>query len=230
MTSISQPAIPTQISSNQASSQQTTAPAPSSSSATSHGRTVSQAAGSAAAKSSYASATKKPFSPPPGPSTSSTQHGTSDTNSSVNGKVAIPPAVPAVGTPTIVNGNTPTSSSGGSGDLGQKPSVTISASGPQQYAQNGASVGAKSSSGIQFGSYNRDGSPRVMNASLQQPNHSSASLGVHNLSNPRITSPANSPSPIPQPPASGGKPPSHGQNLSVNFGNSGANDPNVSSA
>lgn len=228
MTSISQPVVPNQLPSS--ASQQPSAPA--------HSRASSQAAGSGAAgnKTSYASATKKPFSPPPAssgsnqPPTSPAQHGKSGTTSPINGKMAIPPAVPTVGTSTVVNGNTLTSSSSGAGDLGRKPSVTISASGPPQYAQNGASVGVKgpAGSGIQFGSYNPDGSPRITNATLPHAQQSSSSLGVHNSSNPRITSPANSPSPIPQPPASGGKPPSHGQNLSVSFGNSGGPDQNVS--
>lgn len=204
MTSISQPAVPSQISSN--ASQQPSAPTHSPS-PSSVGRVPSQPAG----RSNYTGSARKPFSPPPG------QYGS---DPAVNGKVAVP-AVPAV-----VNGNPGTS---GQGDVSRKPSVTISASGPQQYAQNGATISGRppGSSGIQFGSYNADGSPRLPHASPHQSAHVASSLGVHSMSNPRVISPANSPSPIPQPAASGGKPPSHGHNISVSFGNSGGSDANV---
>ena len=233
MTSISQPAISPQVPSNASS---TVAPTHSPS-ASSAGRTPSQAAGTASAKSSYASATKNPSSYPPAPSGSTTpaagsaQQNKNDTSSPVNGKVAIPPAVPAVGGPNIINGNTPATSASGKGDHMRKPSVTISAAGAPQNIPNGVSIAGKSSAGSQitFGQmYNADGSPRSMNAIPHQPDQSGSSLGVNNPANPRVTSPANSPSPIPQPSASGGKPPSHGHNGSVNFGSFNPSGANVS--
>ena len=113
----------------------------------------------------------------------------------------------------------------------RKPSVTISATGAPPNIPNGVSIAGKSSAGsqIKFGQiYNADGSPRAMNATPHQPDQSGSSLGVDNSANPRITSPANSPSPIPQPSASGGKPPSHGHSGSVNFGSFNPSGANVS--
>lgn len=230
MTSISQPVLPPQASNN---ASQIVAPAHSPS-ASQSGRTPQSAAGSASAsaKTSYANATRKTFSPPPASGNSSTlagartQHGISDAESSVNGKVAIPPAVPQVGNPAIVNGNTPVSSSSGKGDHSRNVSVTMNAAGAP-YAQNGATVPGKSAAaiGIQFGA----NSPATANATLQ-PAHSSNSLAVNSPSNPRLISPQTSPSPIPQPPASGGRPPSslHGQSNSLSFGALGGADGNVS--
>ena len=241
MTSISQPVLPPQASNNAV---QTVASVPSPSASTS-GRAPPQAAGtaSATAKTSYASATKKTFSPPSasgsappqGPlgGSTSAQHGKPEISTSVNGKVVVPPAVPAVGPPTIVNGNTPTSSHSGLGDHGRKPSVTISAAGASGYTLNGGPAVGKPASGnsIQFGSHpNATGSPSAPN-SIQPPVQSSNSLAVAPSSNPRLVSPQTSPSPIPQPPASGGgRPPSslHGANNSVSFGNFGGSDANVS--
>ena len=233
MTSISQSTISPQVPSNPSS---TVAPALSPS-ASSAGRAPSQAAGTASAKTSYASATRNPSSHPPTssgsttPAVGSAPQTKNDTSSPVNAKVAIPPAVPAVGGPGIVNGNTPIGSTSGKGDHMRKPSVTISAAGAPPNIPNGASIASKSSAGSQitFGQmYNPDGSPRSTNATPHQPDQSSTSLGVHNSANPRVTSPANSPSPIPQPSASGGKPPSHGHNGSVNFGSFDRPGANVS--
>ncbi|KAL9130354.1 MAG: hypothetical protein Q9217_001456 [Psora testacea] len=233
MTSISQPIIPPQAPNN---ASQVVAPSPSSS-ASASSKPPSQAAGSASAKGSYANATKKTFSPPSASGTSSpagaalAQHGKLDTSSPVNGRIAIPPAVPAVGSPTIVNGNTPTSSTSGLGDHSRKPSVTISAAGAPGHMPNGAAVAGKPAggNGIQFGAMKADGSPAAANASKQPP-QSLESLAVNAPSNPRATSPQTSPSPIPQPPASGGKPPStlHGHGNSLSFGNFGGAEGNVS--
>ena len=210
MTSISKPAVPSQISSNVSQPSAVAGHSPSPSSA---GKAPPPPAG----RSNLAGPNNDTFSPPSG------QHGKPGSDAAVNGKVAVP-AVPAV-----VNGNPPST---GQGDLSRKPSVTISASGPQQHVPNGAAVAGKSTggSGIQFGSYNPDGSPRPPNASPLPPAHAANSLGVQTLSNPRLTSPSNSPTPIPQPAASGGKPPSHGRDISVSFGASGASDANVSSS
>lgn len=233
MTSISQSVIPPQAPSN---ASQTVAPVHSPSPSAS-GRAPPQAAGTASAKTSYASATKKPFSPPV-PSGSSnpataipTQHGKIDRSSPVNGKVAIPPAVPAVGTPTIVNGNTPTSSTSGPGDHSRKASVTISAAGAPGNLPNGGLVAGKptGSNGIQFGSMKAESPPAAANGA-SKPVPSGSSLAVNTPANPRVTSPTTSPSPIPQPAASGGKPPStlHGHSNSLSFGNFGGAEANVS--
>lgn len=240
MTSISQPVLPPQASSN--ASQVAPAHSPS---ASASGRAPPQAAGtaSATAKTSYASATKKTF---PLPSASGTptpsapavqtpaQHGKPDTSSPVNGRVAVPPAVPTVGASAIVNGNTPTSSNSGVGDHSRKPSVTISAAGASGYMPNGGPVAGKPIGGsnikVQFGSHPADASTAAQNTTPQL-NQSTTSLAVNTPSNPRVTSPQTSPSPIPQPPASGGgRPPSslHGNSPSLNFGSFGGAEANVS--
>ena len=204
MTSISQSVLPPQTSNN------------ASQTASTSGRAPPQAAGtaSAAGKTSYASATKKTFSPPP-----TSQHGKLDNSSPVNGKPSIPPATPAVG--ALVNGNTPASSTSGVGDHSRKPSVTISAAGASGYI-NGGLVAGKSKGGrdIHFGALPEQ-SPTMANA-VPVPNNSSNSLAVDVPANPRVLSPQTSPSPIPQPPASGGgRPPVglHGSSTSVSFGN-----------
>ena len=234
MTSISQPVLPPQ-SSNTASQASAPAHSPSSSGSA---RAAPQAAGTASsAKPSYAGATKKTSS-----SLSSSggaaannnlQHGKTDVASSVNGKTAIPPAVPTVNTSTLVNGSTPTSSTSGPGEHTRKPSVTISAAGASGYMPNGGPVAGKPKGGsnIQFGAV-PEGSPQMANATPQL-NQSTNSLAVNTPSNPRITSPQTSPSPIPQPPASGGgRPPSslHGNSNSVSFGNFSGPEGNVSLA
>lgn len=239
MTSISQPVLPPQAPSN--ASQVAPAHSPSVSAS---GRAPPQAAGtaSATAKTSYASATKKTFPLPsasgtPTPSASAVQtpaqHGKPDTSSPVNGRVAVPPAVPTVGASAIVNGNTPTSSNSGVGDHSRKPSVTISAAGASGYMPNGGPVAGKpiGGSNIQFGSHPADASTAAQNTTPQL-NQSTNSLAVNTPSNPRVTSPQTSPSPIPQPPASGGgRPPSslHGNSPSLNFGSFGGAEANVSS-
>lgn len=128
------------------------------------------------------------------------QHGKSASVSTVNGNpLTQQPAVPTAGGVNIVNGNTmpaPTTQ----GDHTRKPSFTISAAGASGQAPNG---GAGASTRIQFGS---QGSPAAGKpATLAQPQ---ASLNVEQPMNPRTTSPQTSPSPIPQPVLSGGRPPS----------------------
>lgn len=238
MTSISQPVLAPQAPST---ASQATAPAhlPS---ASASARTPSQAAGTAfaTAKTGYASATNKTFAPLPASGASDpsaaagvSQHGKQDIKSPVTGKIAISPAVPTVGTPSIVNGNTPTSSTSGPGEHNRRSSVTISAAGTSGQMPNGGPVAGKPKGGrdIQFGAL-PEGSPEATNAT-PQPNHSTNSLAVKTPSNPRITSPQTSPSPIPQPAASGGgRPPSslHGNSNSVSFGNFSGTEGNVSSS
>ncbi|KAI4199330.1 MAG: hypothetical protein LQ348_001902 [Seirophora lacunosa] len=234
MTSISHPVLPPQPSNNPSQSVAQAQP----SSAPLNGRTPPQAAGTAPPPArSYASATKKQ-SPPTSATTSAAgptgpaQHGKSD-SLSLNGKAAITPAVPAMGgAPTIVNGNTSTNASSGPGDHSRKASITITPAGASGYLPNGGQLGGKPAGGkdIQFGDLNKDGSPALANV-VPQPSQSSNSLAVNPPQNPRITSPAASPSPIPQPAASGGRPPSsfQGQTNSMSFGSLHVgDDPNVS--
>ncbi|KAB2569931.1 MIF4G-like type 3 [Lasiodiplodia theobromae] len=172
------------------------------------GTTSPSVAGAAqpAAKSYASAATKKSASPPaiasstPQVAVGSAQHGKTG---SVNGKSQIQPAVPAVGPAPIANG---------APAHGRKPSsMTISAAGTSGPMANGSN----NRPNISFGSMNAGGSPAIANSVPQAPQNSTP--------NPRITSPATSPSPIPQPPASGGRPPAslQGQGNSLSFGSMG---------
>ncbi|KAG9684104.1 ARM repeat-containing protein, partial [Aureobasidium melanogenum] len=106
------------------------------------------------------------------------------------------------------------------GDHGRKPSVIISASGTTGQIPNGGPQTQSSRPNINFGSMNGPtGSPAIASSvPVQQttPNLAAA--------NPNIISPSHSPSPIPQPAASGGKPPANlpGQSNAPNFGSFGA--------
>ena len=166
---------------------------------------------------SYANATKKPLSPPIASDTNSqplavgasapVQHGKSDSTSPMNRRNSIPPAVPTLSGPTIVNGNT-SAHPVVQIDHGRKPSVTITSTGTTGYIPNGGTVVGPQSrpSSIQFGSMNADRSAAQSNATL--PYQSPSNLGVAPLVNPRISSPQASPSPIIKPAASGGRRPS----------------------
>ncbi|KAL8673120.1 MAG: hypothetical protein Q9168_002452 [Polycauliona sp. 1 TL-2023] len=239
MTSISQPVLPPQASNNASHS----AAQPRSNPTSQSGRTPPQAAATAPPPArSYASATKKNSSPAPAtnPSASSAaggpgpaQHGKAESVSTVNGKGPITPAVPAVGgAPTIVNGNTSAIPPSAPADHGRKASITITPAGTSGYLPNGDQLGAKPAGGnaIKWGTLNADGSPALANA-IPQPPQSTNALAVNPPTNPRVTSPAASPSPIPQPPASGGRPPSafQGQTNGMSFGSMPTgDDPNVS--
>ncbi|KAK4495733.1 hypothetical protein PRZ48_013001 [Zasmidium cellare] len=99
----------------------------------------------------------------------------------------------------------------------RKSSVVISASGTSGNYPNGGPVlqNGGSRPAISFGSMNTSGAEPQGNAPFQ---HQNASLPAPS-GDPRVTSPAHSPSPIPQPPASGGRPPSiSGQNNGLAFG------------
>lgn len=111
-------------------------------------------------------------------------------SSPVNGKPAVTPAVPSVARGS--NGSVP--------DHARKISVTMAASAPNSFAANGGPVGG-SKSGIQFGF----DSPAMAHSSPQVTG--SVPIPIPG-GNPRVASPAHSPSPIPQPSASGGRPPS----------------------
>ncbi|MCJ1390502.1 hypothetical protein MMC18_003362 [Xylographa bjoerkii] len=224
MTSIShQPVLPPQVPS---SVPQTVAQVQSSSPSTGGTTSPQAAVPGAASGRSYANATKKTAinSSLAVPVAGGAPNGKSDSVTSMNGKTAIPPAVPTLGPPAIVNGNNAVNNSLGQGDHSRKPSVTISAQGASGQMPNGGPAAGKPVGGnnIQFGSMNNGPSPVIVH-SAPQPMHSSGSLAVQAPSNPRITSPANSPSPIPQPPASGGRPPAslQGQGNGPVFGSLG---------
>lgn len=112
------------------------------------------------------------------------------------------------------------------GEHGRKPSVVISASGTTGQIPNGGPVGQSSRPNISFGSMNApQGSPAIASSVPHQVATPSLTPG-----NPRITSPTHSPSPIPQPAASGGKPPSTlpGQSNGLSFGSMGAENGDAS--
>jgi translation initiation factor 4G len=106
---------------------------------------------------------------------------------------------------TIVNG----APAGPQGDHSRKPSVTISSGGTTGYIPNGGPAGGAPSrtNSIQFGSMNQQGSP-AMGSPAMLASQPQSGLGVAPPVNPRVTSPQTSPSPIPQPASSGGRPPS----------------------
>jgi translation initiation factor 4G len=179
---------------------------------------------------SYASATKKTVSSPPIATSSSSQspavavgnvapvqHAKSSSISPLNGRSSIPPAVPVVSTPTIASS---TGLNGSSVDHNRKSSVTINGS----YIANGSSGASKAP--IQFGSLAE--SPAVSH-STPQIAQSTPSAPISIPSNPRVTSPAQSPSPIPQPAASGGgRPPTGLQSTGMTFGSLPGGDGDVS--
>ena len=158
------------------------------------------------------------------------RHAKSSSVSPANGKNMISPAVPAVGAPAIVNSSSMMNGGPAQTEHGRKPSVvTISAAGTSGYMPNGGPVTSNNRPNISFGSMSAaSGSPAIANT---VPYHSHNNSLSQPASNPRITSPANSPSPIPQPAASGGKPPAglQGQGNGLNFGSMGgdATDMNV---
>ncbi|KAL4862884.1 hypothetical protein BDV12DRAFT_190105 [Aspergillus spectabilis] len=157
---------------------------------------------------SYANATKKSATDSTaaapvtvgGPS----QHGKS-TSTSVSGK-----PMQQSPNPTIVNGAP--ASGLPQGDHAKKPSVTITA----DYNPNRAQAGRPNS--LQFGF--QQSSPSMGNPAVlaSQPQ---SGLGVTPPINPRATSPQTSPSPIPQPASSGGRPPPSSYQGQMNFGSFG---------
>jgi translation initiation factor 4G len=195
----------------------------------------------AASGRNYAHATKKQISPPiasgstgqasaGGPALP--QHAKSSSVSPVNGKNPIPPAVPAVATPTIVNSGNVVNGAG-RGDHSRNPSVANSVIGQSGWMPNGGpAAGPPSRGNIQFGSINVGG-PLAENHSVP-PHQHTPSLSAALPNNPRVTSPQTSPSPILQPAASGGRPPSglQGQGNTLSFGSlpGGAGESTVSSS
>ncbi|KAI1771284.1 hypothetical protein F4818DRAFT_209286 [Hypoxylon cercidicola] len=177
------------------------------------------AAASAPSYASAAGASKKQSSTPvvatgstppvvaAGSSASTPHHAKSASITPLNGRPNIMPAIPAV--PTVAHG---TSNVNGISDHNRKSSVTMSANGPNSYSTNGGPAGGKTN--IQFGFQD---SPAVSHSS---PQIGSAPIPIPE-SNPRVTSPQNSPSPIPQPSASGGRPPSGTAQQTMTFGSFG---------
>lgn len=179
------------------------------------------AAAPAPSYASAAGASKKPSSTPvvatgstppvvaAGSSASTPHHAKSASITPLNGRPNIMPAIPAV--PTVAHG---TSNVNGLSDHNRKSSVTISANGPN-YPTNGGPAGPKAN--IQFGFVD---SPA---ASHSSPQIGSAPIPIPE-SNPRVTEPRNSPSPIPQPSASGGRPPSGTAQQTMTFGSFGGDN------
>ena len=140
---------------------------------------------------------------------------THNSTESVNGRHPTIPAIPSV------NGS----------DHTRKPSMTVTPAGATTFSPNGsAPAGNQTKANIQFGSMNVPGGSPAMGTPPPLAHQNSSSLGVNQL-NPRMTSPANSPSPIPQPnQVSGGRPPStlQGPGNGVVFGaQPEQNDPSV---
>jgi len=152
------------------------------------------------------------------------QHGKIDDTDSKRSMSTTSPSVgPQQGVAnTHINGISRTDSHG------RKPSVVISASGATGHMPNGGPVGQNASRPhISFGSMmDSQASPAQSNAQPFYSQHAALATPQHN---PRIISPAHSPTPIPQPPASGGKPPAglqqHGN--PVNFGSMGTENADV---
>lgn len=187
---------------------------------------------------SYANATKKSATDStaaPVTVGGSVQHGKSTSVSPVNGKPMqtqqpqqAAPAPAAASGVTIVNG-APTAPSASQGDHSRKPSVTITSAGTSGYMPNGGPASRPNS--LQFGFANQQSSPNMGNPAALASSQSQSGLGAPSM-NPRVTSPQTSPSPIPQPASSGGRPPPstyQGQGNVPNFGSFGeAGDNNVS--
>ena len=141
--------------------------------------------------------------------------------SPANGQSSIPPVVTSLASPPpIAVGHNVNGAA--SSDHGRKSSLTISAAGATGYRPNGGPITGHSAwptGAPQFGALNAASSPAASYA-VPQPQQPSSSLSVAPPPNPRTLSPQSSPSPIPQPPASGGRPPMglHAHRNSMNFG------------
>ncbi|KAJ5176192.1 uncharacterized protein N7482_002069 [Penicillium canariense] len=180
-----------------------------------------------AASRSYANATKKSATDSttsPATVGGSAQHGKSASASPVNGKPmqTQQPQPQAQSGVTIVNG-APTAPAAAQGDHSRKPSVTITSAGTSGYMPNGGPASRPNS--LQFGFANQQSSPNMGNPAVLASNQSQSGLGAPST-NPRVTSPQTSPSPIPQPASSGGRPPPstyQAQGNVPNFGSFGEN-------
>jgi translation initiation factor 4G len=183
------------------------------------------AAAPAVGRSSYAAATKQSIlSNASGSSKMATASEGSVPSQRVNGEAmpTINGTIPALDPSIVSNGNAPLQAN--VLEHSRTPSFTV--------ASGGRTGGLSASQPtkdipIQFGTANSGGSP-ASGQSPGQVNASPANLGVSGLANPRYISPQTSPSPIPQPVVSGGRPPSGLQNQvnSLNFRHSGGPEPN----
>lgn len=186
----------------------------------------SQATKASISTPSYSSAAKKAVSSPPvaagsssqssivavgGPGSVQPTHGKSSPILPINGKHSISPAVPVVSAPVIAYSSSITN---GSPNHNRKSSVTIVANG--RHSINGGPVGG-SSGKIQFGSITD--SPVSSHITPQIYQNTSPAPG--SIVNPRVSDPSHSPTPIPQPSASGGRPQVVGPGNGVNFGSFG---------
>lgn len=189
-------------------------------------------AASQSASHSYASATQKSAtdsSAAPVTVGGSAQHGESTSVSSVSGRPMQQSQSPGV---TIVNGGPAqpsASNNNNTGNHSRKPSVTISSAGTSGYMPNGGPSSRPNS--LQFGFANPQQSSPGMGNPPALANQSQSGLGVSSSVNPRVTSPQTSPTPIPQPASSGGRPPPssyQSQGNVPNFGSFGdVGDANV---
>ncbi|KAK3625338.1 hypothetical protein LTR22_023593 [Elasticomyces elasticus] len=154
---------------------------------------------------SYASATKT-ASQASTPAGASAQNAKS-TESPVNG-----------GHQTAHGGSQPNGAQSAQAEHARKPSVVISAAGATGTIPNGAPMSANGRPHINFGAMNASPLPQHNTPFQSQASSLSTPQG-----NPRVISPAHSPSPIPQPQASGGRPPSglQTQTNGVTFGQLG---------
>ncbi|KAK4547614.1 hypothetical protein LTR36_000571 [Oleoguttula mirabilis] len=162
---------------------------------------------------SYANATKTASPAPPTPAGASAQNAKS-TDTPVNGANA-----------TAHGGSQPNGASAHA-DHAKKPSVVINASGASGQIPNGGPVGQNGRPPINFGSMGASGSPVPQPSAPYQSQTSSLPAP---RADPRVISPAHSPSPIPQPQASGGRPPAGLQNQGngMTFGSMGGEHDSV---
>lgn len=171
---------------------------------------------------SYATASKTATQTPPTPAGASAPNAKPATESPVNGANSMAQGGSQAAS-TVPNGTQMTS------DHGRKPSVIINASGATGSTPNGGPVGQSGRPQINFGSMNSQGSPLPPASGPYQSQTSSLPAPARD---PRVISPAHSPSPIPQPPASGGhRPPSSVQSQSnggMTFGSMGGSSEQVS--
>jgi translation initiation factor 4G len=198
----------------------------------SHATNTPLAATASAPSRSYANATKKSATDSaaaPVTVGGSAQHGKSTSVSPVNGKpMQNQQTQQAASGVTIVNG-APTAPAASQGDHSRKPSVTITSAGTSGYIPNGGPASRPNS--LQFGFANQQSSPNMANPALAS-SQSQSGLNAPSA-NPRVTSPQTSPSPIPQPASSGGRPPpsTYQAGNVPNFGSFGeSGDNNVSSS
>ncbi|KAF7717339.1 Eukaryotic translation initiation factor 4G1, eIF4E-binding domain-containing protein [Penicillium ucsense] len=189
--------------------------------------TSAPAPATAPAAQSYANATKKSTTDSsftPVTVGGSTQHGKSSSVSPVNGKPMQNQSTPqqAQSGVTIVNGAPAAAAANAQNDHSRKPSVTITSAGASGYIPNGGAASRPNS--LQFGFANQQSSPNMGNPAVLASSQPQSGLGAP-ATNPRVTSPQTSPSPIPQPASSGGRPPStyQAQGNVPNFGSFGEN-------